>query len=454
MTPRSLPRIFTRPTSLRGRVTYSGLAVMTVLVLALDVFVFLSLRGRMESELDRVLEARAQLVQGLAAELDPDQLSVRLEDLGVRAIVRPPEGRELRSAGAPPLSGILPSADPEGSITFRAVPLEGGGEVLVLASRAGIEDTLERLLLLETVGTPAVVALAYLILARTSARVLRPVRDVARTARSIAEGRLHRRLVSHGDEDELADMVAAFNRMLDALEEALTRSQASEETSRRFLADAAHQLRTPTAGIRASVATMLRSDDPDEREHMMDHLARESARMSRLLSSLLWVARLDRGEPPSRQPVSLTELAEECVARQRTLAPHLGFTVDADGDATTTGDPDSLREAVDNVIDNARRHADRTVTVRLARHGPDHEVAVLDDGPGVAPEDRERIFERFVSLDPGDGSGLGLPIARGVARAHGGDLRCVDGGFLLRLPAVAEGSLRTDPTVRAGPAPA
>lgn len=422
------------PTTLRGRVTLSGVAVITVLVLALDVFVFLSLRDRMHAELQRVVDAREQLVQGLAEELDPDELSVRLRDLGLRAIVRPPEGRELRSAGAPPLGAVPPGSDSTDPVLVRTVALPAGGEVLVLASLGGIDTTLDRLLLLEAVGTIAVIALAYLIFARTSARVLRPVRDVASTARTIALGRLHRRLESQGDEDELADMVAAFNEMIDALEAALARSRASEESSRRFLADAAHQLRTPAAGIRASVAAMLRAGDEAERERMVDHLARESARMSRLLSSLLRVARLDSGEAPTRRAADVAELAREAVERQRTLAPRLQFGLETDGDTTAEVDAGAIGEALGNLLDNAVRYARRSVRVHVAADDGEVRVDVHDDGAGVADGDQERIFERFVSFDEGAGSGLGLPIARGIARAHGGELSYADGGFTLRIP--------------------
>jgi two-component system, OmpR family, sensor kinase len=437
----------TRPASLRRRVTLTGVVIVTVLVLALDVFVYFSLQDRMLTNLDRVLDAREQLARGLAAERTPEGLALQLDELGVRAVVRTADGEEFRSAEAPayedipeviptgpdPLSEpVVPGGEP---LSGRRVPLPDGGEVVVLASRAGIESTLDRLLLLAAVGTVVVVLLAYVALSRTSARVLRPVREVSSTARSIAEGSVDRRLAVPASDDELADMVAAFNGMLDALEDALSRSRVSEEASRRFLADAAHQLRTPAAGIRASVGTLLRVEEPEERDRLLDNLARETARMSKLLSALLRVARLDSGEETSRGPVAVDEVVDELAASQQALVPSMEVTTaHGSGAAVVDGDPVALGEAIANLLDNAARHARTQVRVAVVPHDRHVEVAVHDDGPGVAAADRERIFDRFVTADGSEGSGLGLPIARGVAEAHDGSLTYEDRAFRLRLP--------------------
>lgn len=422
-------------TSLRRRVTFTGVAVVTVLVLALDVFVYLSLRERMLSELERVLDARAQLVQSLAQDLEPLPLSARLRELGFQAIVRTPDGDEHRSGGAPPFDQIPAGGTDDEPLVARLVPLESGVEVFVLASRGGIDATLRRLLLLEAIGTVAVVVLAAVALWRSSERVLRPVRDVARTARSITEGDLSRRLTPRMQDDELREMVTAFNDMLDELEQALARARDSEEASRRFLADAAHQLRTPAAGIRASVGALLRTEDESERDQLLDNLAGETARMSRLLSSLLRVARLDAGEPATLAPTDLVALVRGVVERRRPLGPSLRFEVEAPDEAPAVVDAAAIEEAVDNLIDNAARNARQLVAVSIRQLEGVVQVSVDDDGSGVPPADRERIFGRFVSLDDGGGSGLGLPIARGVAEAHGGSLEYADEGFVLKVPA-------------------
>lgn len=422
------------PTSLRQRVTFAGVALVAVVVLALDVFVYLALRDRMLSELSRVLEARAQLVEGLSADLGPLPLAGRLQELGVRSIVRTPDGDEHLSGGAPRFEQI-PAGGRDGDVlAARHVPLADGVEVIVLASRGGIDTTLRRLLVLEVVGTAAAVAVAAIVLWRVSGRVLRPVGDVARTARDITGGDLTRRLEVHDQDDELGEMVAAFNDMLDALERSLERTRSSELASRRFLADAAHQLRTPAAGIRASVATMLRTDSPEEREQLLDNLAAETARMSRLLSSLLRVARLDAGEPGTRAPVDVGHLARAIVDRRRPRYPSLRFEVAAPDPVEAVVDAQAIEEALDNLVDNASRFARATVSVAVEDEPDGARIVVDDDGPGVPVADRERIFQRFVSLDGAGGSGLGLSIARGIAEAHRGELVATDGGFVLWLP--------------------
>lgn len=420
--------------SLRRRVTATGVLVVAVLTIAMAVFVYVSLRDRMMAELERVLAARTQLVQGLRPELTPQQVAARLDQVGMRSIVRTPDGEEYLIGGAPPFDEVPAGGNGE-SFAFRTVPLEDGNDVVVLASRGGIDSTLRRLLVLEAVGVAGVVAMAAVVLWRSSGRVLRPVRDVARTAKDIAAGDLSRRLATEDGDEELDGMVAAFNGMLDALENALGRARRSELQSQRFLADAAHQLRTPAAGIRASVATMMRIDDPDEREQLLDNLAGESARMSRLLSSLLRVARLDAGEPATRAPADLAALAEGVAARYRPLWPNLEFDVVRDRDVRVELDARAVEEALANLVDNAARHAERTIRLSVRRDDGTASVTVSDDGPGVPAAERERIFERFVSLDGRGGSGLGLPIARAVARTHDGDLTCTDEGFELRLPA-------------------
>jgi two-component system OmpR family sensor kinase len=433
----------------------SGVALVAALVVAFDVFVYLSLRDLMLTNLEQVLDAREELVRGLLEEepLPAHEVAERLDQAGLRAVVRTPAGDVLASAGAPPFDRIPAGGEAEGGYSWRSLLLVDGSELFILASRGGLDAALDRLLLLEMVGTVAVIALAYAGLDRTSAIVLRPVRDVASTARRISGGRIDERLPPREEDEELRDMVSAFNDMLDALEDALARSRASEETSRRFLADAAHQLRNPVAGLRATVASMLRTADPVERDRLLDNLARESARTSRLLSSLLRVARLDRHEPPAVVSVRLDDVVADVVEHQRPLAPLHRFTVDVEGDVEADVDASAVQEALANLLDNAARHARREVRVHVRGHDGHVDIAVEDDGPGLSDADRERVFDRFVSLGDAGGSGLGLPIARGIAAAHGGTLDYRQGCFLLRLPRTPrepEGSLRAGPNGHPG----
>ncbi len=231
-------------------------------------------------------------------------------------------------------------------------------------------------------------------------------------------------------------LASTLDTTLAALETALEEARASEARSRRFLADAAHQLRTPMTGIRACAETLLRGPTAAERDGLLADIVRETSRASRVMTGLLRMARLDQGGAQlHRVGCDVQALCREECERARVLAPDLEISVDAcDLDQRPMLDPDIVRDIVANLLDNARRHAGRCITVRLTSRDGVLEVTVADDGPGITPGAEEQVFERFVSLDNRGGSGLGLPIARGLAEAHGGALAYEAGRFVLRLP--------------------
>jgi len=222
---------------------------------------------------------------------------------------------------------------------------------------------------------------------------------------------------------------------LRSLEEALKAAQASEARCRRFLADAAHQLRTPIAGIRACSETLLRGAPPDQRDHLLLDVVRETARASRVMTGLLRIARADDDGALRFTACDVAAVCADEVARCRAVAPALDVDL-----RTPVGhqfrpvlDANVVREVLANLLDNARRHAVRRIEVIIKVSEGDVEIHVRDDGPGIPADAVERAFERFISLDGHGGSGLGLPIARDLAQAHGGDLT-YDGEFVLCLP--------------------
>lgn len=426
--------------SLRTRVTVLTVGVVIALVVALDVFVYLSLRDRLADALDEVLEARTVLVTGLAQEIDdPVRLGEELAELGVpsRIIV---DGEEV--ARSEPtvrrFEEVPPSVDAgEARSASRSVDLGDGAVAEVLVSRAGVEATLQRVLAIELVGSAAAIGLALVLLNRAAGIITRPLDRMVATAGRIADGDLEERLDPTDPDTELGRMAAAFDRMIDALDDAVTEARDAEARSRRFLADAAHQLRTPLTGLRASAETLLANPDGPDRDRMAANVAREAARLSRLVSSLLRVARLDRGEPLDQQPTDLCALLSSELDRQQSLAPGIAFTLSTPPEARATMitcDPDAIREAVANLLDNARRHARTAVTVEVRPEFGAVRVLVDDDGPGVPDVVADTLFDRFVSTD--GGSGLGLPIARGIVQAHGGRLVWDRDRFVLTLPAV------------------
>ncbi len=440
---------------MRMRVIGAGLTTWIVLVLALDVFVFLSLRDQLHESLDELLATRAQLVHEMGATLTPEQLDARLTEIGVPAIIQTADGRRLPAEPASPGFGDGPpgpaSLLPNGAAE-RVVSLPDGSTVTVLASTAGIEHTLDHVLIIEAIGSVVVLVLMLLLLLRMSKTLLGPIDHVVRTARHIASGRTGERLAPDRPDTELGRMAAAFDEMLDSLEEALDKAVAAEreareaeQRSQQFLADAAHQLRTPLAALRASVESLVRTEGEEAQERILDNLGREAARTSKLVTSLLRVAELDRGAAPMTAWFDLAVVLREELVRTRDLGPTLEVT--GVGDVETipvAGDADGIREALANLLDNARRHAETRIMLHAETRDGHVEVRISDDGPGVKSALEERIFDRFASFDGAGGSGLGLPIARAIAQAHGGDVTHRAGAFVLTLPITGETPARAE----------
>jgi two-component system, OmpR family, sensor kinase len=224
----------------------------------------------------------------------------------------------------------------------------------------------------------------------------------------------------------------------------------AEERMRRFLADASHELRTPIASVQASAETLMRTNPgAAARERLVLAILRETHRAGRLVDDLLAITRLEQGIGLATEPFDLVPLAAAAVDQAGELAPAVTIRLHAPEHSQLLGDPLRIAQILDNLLTNAR-HATAgggLITVRLTNQAAHVEVEVIDSGAGIPPADRERIFERFTRLagaypgEPG-GNGLGLPIARGIARAHQGTLVCTgpDGAagrgarFVLRLP--------------------
>jgi two-component system OmpR family sensor kinase len=229
--------------------------------------------------------------------------------------------------------------------------------------------------------------------------------------------------------------------MLDALETAIDEARASDAATRRFLADASHELRTPIAALQASVETLLREQpDRPERDRLEAAVARDSERLGRLVNDLLGLARLEAH--PTRTPVDLASIARPLLAEAQARARQATITLTVDNDTVVRGDPDALERVLRNLLDNALAAIGPSgrIDVQLRQLEGRVEALVKDDGPGVPEDQREQIFERFVRLDPSKpGHGLGLAIANRSAHQHHGDLTCdpapTGASFTLHLPA-------------------
>jgi len=427
-----------RTPSLQRTAVRSALAAFLVISTTVASFVFLNMRVQLENDLVELLELRRDTAQRIVAQSRGDLgvIAVRLSDIGTPASIVLPDGRDL---------AIIPIS-PNSLRAEVAVP-EPGVLLEVGVSRDGSQRILERLVVLLGAGFFVTFSLALLLLRRAVAVSLRPLGLMSATARRIAAGDRDERLRPDDERTELGSLARAFDDMLDALEAALDAARTAEQSQRKFLADVAHQLRTPMAGIRVSVELLLlQAEDaaPEERERLLGSLIRETGRVTRLVNGLLRIARLDLDTGLLVQSTDLVELCRQEVARQQDLADvPLAFVVEHAPSAPVLLDPVQFQEALSNLLDNARRFALSTITVTLTEH-PDGSITLLvaDDGPGVLPEDRDRVFQRFVTFGPGSGTGLGLPIARAIARAHGGDLEITDAGFALSLPGGPDDSAR------------
>ncbi|HWT05671.1 MAG TPA: HAMP domain-containing sensor histidine kinase [Xanthomonadales bacterium] len=208
---------------------------------------------------------------------------------------------------------------------------------------------------------------------------------------------------------------------------------AAREREARFAAEAAHELRTPLARI-ASVAQSARGAGDAARDDALERIAATAVEASATIGDLLALVREERVAPRLSEPVDLGALARAAVD----AASRDGLRHDAQiaGESWVEGDERRLRRLVENLLENAARHARTLVRVRVEPDGKRVALSVEDDGPGVAPELRERIFERFVRADDDErGSGLGLAICRAIARAHGGDVVLEERNrFVARLP--------------------
>ncbi len=360
-------------------------------------------------------------------------------------------------SGQAPISALRPTA---GQRRYEERPLAFAHDDLFRIVAVGVTTTsgLQTVVVgesLDTVddGTEAVIAallvglplLAVVVGAATFhfvGRTLQPVEDMRRQAASITSRNLHTRLPVPAADDEVAALAATMNTMLDRIESA-------SAAQHRFVADASHELRSPLATVQANADLLLRAGLADAPARSVARIQRESARMARLVEDLLLLARVDdHGLRVRRDDVDLDDLAY--AERERITLEHPQLTVDAMIEPVrVVGDADALQRVLRNLVDNAVRHAANSLSLSVRVVDGAAQVRVSNDGPPIPADDRERIFARFVRLDDsrsraGGGTGLGLPIAREVVHAHGGELTVDDldagAAMQIKLPLPSTGT--------------
>ncbi|MGN8247226.1 sensor histidine kinase [Cellulomonas soli] len=375
----------------------------------------------------------------------------------------------------------LAASTHDGVTTVTAVPMSTVTET--------VNDYVMAELVVAAIALLVAGALALLLLRRE----LRPLARVAATATRVAELPLDRGEVTLAERvpardtdpaTEVGQVGAALNRLLGHVESALAARHESETQVRQFVADASHELRTPLASIRGYAELVRRSPEelPDGALQALGRVESESLRMTALVEDMLLLARLDAGRPLDSAPVDLTGLAIDAIADAHAAGPDHTWRLDLPGtdegpwdteapelgaeewalsdllvaaqddqaeEVVVLGDDHRLRQVLANLLSNARVHtpAGTTVTVRPRREGDHVVLEVSDDGPGIAPALRERLFQRFTRGDASrnraaGSTGLGLAIAHAVVTAHGGTLtvasRPGSTTFTVMLPAAPD----------------
>jgi signal transduction histidine kinase len=285
-------------------------------------------------------------------------------------------------------------------------------------------------------AVPAVVLLVAALTWLAAGRALRPVEMMRAEVEHITSRGLDRRVPSPSGTGEIARLARTMNAML-------ARVENSVASQRNFVADASHELRNPLASLRAELEIALAQPDRVNWTQVTRNALGDTRRIERLAHDLLLLAHLD-SEVVRRTPVALGRMAADAL-REHPMRPRLHQQIDVEAAVMVYADPAQLRRLIDNLLDNATRHAQQRVEIHVRRNGDLVELTVRDDGVGVPLADRERIFQRFVRLDDArsrssGGSGLGLAIARDIAHSHGGTLTVhaanPGAAFSLSLPAL------------------
>jgi len=333
-------------------------------------------------------------------------------------------------------------------VAYPATILDGGsaqsGTVVVGIPLAQVDRLLTQLVGLEALLTLLALLGAYLAARAVVARSLRPLNRVAATAQQVSQLQLDRGEVAlavrvpPADADpssEVGRVGQAFNHMLNNVEEALAARQASETKVRQFVADASHELRNPLAAIRgyAELTRRNRAEMPSDAAYAMSRVEAEADRMSHLVEDLLLLARLDAGPYLDLQPVDLTEVVVNAVSDARAAGPdHVWRLAVPDEPVVGLADRNRLHQVVTNLLANARTHTPPGTAVEtgVSVEGDQAVITVTDNGPGIPPDIRPRVFERFTRADvsrvrtpgaaAGGSTGLGLAIVAAVVEAHHG----------------------------------
>ena len=452
------PRRFSPLASMRARITLAAVMIVGLALAASGMILVTSVHNSLIEGLDEAAEVlvddiAVRLAAGSLPEVIPVSGGPDNNDLLIQVVDR--HGRVVAASenyrGRGPIVAEVPgnrrlrmtirlSIDPSEDFRVnadRARSASGDPVIVYVANEAERADSTERVVRRAVgVGTPALLLLVGLFVWILVGRALRPVESIRRQVAAISESELDRRVPEPSLNDEIGRLARTMNAMLERL-------QRSAERQRRFVSDASHELRSPLASTRTTLEVAMTHPETTTLEATAADALAETGRMERLITDLLFLARGDEGLLMTNPgPVDVDDLVEHEVIRVRSRGR---VTVDSSGLSAgrVWGVTGHLEQVVRNLLENAERHARAAVSVSLSADGSTVVLMVIDDGPGVPPQDRERIFDRFVRLDDArardrGGAGLGLAITKEIVAAHGGaiDVDDAPGGgarFVVRL---------------------
>ena len=448
--------------SLWRRLTATVVALMAALMLTVGIVINVTLERLANRSLhERLAIATARADALVALHISAEQLADQLNGGVVGALVVTADGASYGDPAIEPDATTgsnvsRPPLEPDDTATVLVHPLADGGRVILVADTTEAQETLQRLRRLMVEAGVVTLLVAAALMVAVGRMTLAPLTRFTELARDITTGDRGRRLRADRADTELGRAANAFDDMLDALEASERRArhaaegaQRAEAAVRSFLADAAHELRTPIAGIQAAAEQIISNTSQDDTDPTARRqyrratlLLAEARRATRLVTDMLDLSYIDAGLPLELKDVDLAGIVDTEVDRAALLAPQLHLDRTGLETLPVRADRTRVAQILSNLLDNARRYTPAGGRIAVdVRHGDDTaEVTVTDTGSGIAAADRERIFDRLVRLDLArgrehGGAGLGLPIARAVACAHGGDLVCLshDGGASFRL---------------------
>lgn len=431
-------------TGLRARLTIAATALVALVLAAAAVALLLALQRSLVRSLDEsARQGVADVTQLVASGQLPDPLPfaggvvAQVVDGRQRVVRASPGGdRLVPLLDGPDLTAVRRGAAREidagrlglqGRLRVVGGPAGDGRTVLVAVAVDEVQRSVAAVRLALLVGVPALVAAFALACWALVGSALRPVGQLRAGAEEITTARDGRRLPVPMARDEVRRLAETLNGMLDRLE-------AGQGRQRAFVADAAHELRSPLASIRTQLEVATLHPASADWDATAADVLEDVARLTRLVEDLLLLARLDDG-PRAGHPSSLAAAASSVVDRTDGRVP---VRYEGSDPAVVLLDADALARVVTNLVANAVRHARTGVSVSVTSAGGSGRLTVTDDGPGIAADEREAVFARFTRLDEArsadaGGSGLGLPIVRELVRSGGGTVRLEDAGPGLRV---------------------